>query len=25
LSWAAFACLTASIIPYMISCCTFRG
>ncbi|KAH7915121.1 actin cortical patch SUR7/pH-response regulator pali [Hygrophoropsis aurantiaca] len=25
LSWAAFACLAASIIPYMISCCTFRG
>ncbi|KAH7883850.1 actin cortical patch SUR7/pH-response regulator pali [Phlebopus sp. FC_14] len=25
LSWAAFACLAASIVPYMISCCTFRG
>ncbi|KAH7927369.1 hypothetical protein BV22DRAFT_1031852 [Leucogyrophana mollusca] len=25
LSWAAFACLTASIVPYMVSCCTFRG
>ncbi|KAI6031982.1 actin cortical patch SUR7/pH-response regulator pali [Pisolithus microcarpus] len=25
LSWAAFACLTASIVPYMISCCTYRG
>ncbi|EGO02720.1 hypothetical protein SERLA73DRAFT_176062 [Serpula lacrymans var. lacrymans S7.3] len=25
LSWAAFACLAVSVIPYMISCCTFRG
>lgn len=25
LAWAAFACLIASIIPYMISCCTYRG
>ncbi|KAF9229598.1 hypothetical protein BS17DRAFT_771667 [Gyrodon lividus] len=25
LIWAAFACLAASIVPYMISCCTFRG
>ncbi|KIJ68686.1 hypothetical protein HYDPIDRAFT_37127 [Hydnomerulius pinastri MD-312] len=25
LTWAAFACLAASIVPYMISCCTFRG
>jgi len=25
LSWAAFACLATSVIPYMISCCTFRG
>jgi len=25
LSWAAFACLATSIIPYTISCCTFRG
>lgn len=25
LSWAAFACLAASIVPYMISCCTYRG
>ncbi|KAF9650723.1 hypothetical protein BDM02DRAFT_3092710 [Thelephora ganbajun] len=25
LTWAAFACLATSIIPYMISCCTFRG
>ncbi|KAF8140000.1 actin cortical patch SUR7/pH-response regulator pali [Boletus edulis] len=25
LSWAAFACLLAAIIPSMISCCTFRG
>ncbi|KAF7784576.1 hypothetical protein Agabi119p4_741 [Agaricus bisporus var. burnettii] len=24
LTWAAFACLVASVIPYMISCCTFR-
>lgn len=23
--WAAFACMVASIIPYMITCCTFRG
>ncbi|KAG6332328.1 hypothetical protein ID866_6756 [Astraeus odoratus] len=25
LSWSAFACLAASIVPYMISCCTYRG
>jgi hypothetical protein len=25
LAWAAFACLVTSIIPYTISCCTFRG
>jgi len=25
LSWAAFALLATSIIPYSISCCTFRG
>jgi len=25
LAWAAFGCLTASIVPYMISCCTYRG
>lgn len=25
LAWAAFACLVTSIIPYMISCCTYRG
>lgn len=25
LAWAAFACLIASVLPYMISCCTFRG
>ncbi|KAL4064592.1 actin cortical patch SUR7/pH-response regulator pali [Scleroderma yunnanense] len=25
LSWAAFACLAASVVPYMISCCTYRG
>lgn len=25
LLWAAFACMLGSIIPYMISCCTFRG
>ncbi|KAJ8596808.1 hypothetical protein M405DRAFT_757022 [Rhizopogon salebrosus TDB-379] len=24
LTWAAFACLAASIVPYMVSCCTFR-
>ncbi|KAJ7139711.1 actin cortical patch SUR7/pH-response regulator pali [Mycena epipterygia] len=23
--WAAFASLLASIVPYMISCCTYRG
>jgi len=23
--WAAFACLTVSIVPYMLSCCTYRG
>ncbi|KAG2155466.1 hypothetical protein DEU56DRAFT_767568 [Suillus clintonianus] len=25
LSWAAFACLAAATVPYMVSCCTFRG
>ncbi|PCH33352.1 hypothetical protein WOLCODRAFT_135078 [Wolfiporia cocos MD-104 SS10] len=25
LAWAAFALLIASILPYMISCCTYRG
>ncbi|CAL1696336.1 unnamed protein product [Somion occarium] len=25
LAWGAFGCLIASIIPYMISCCTYRG
>lgn len=25
LTWAAFACLAVSIVPYMLSCCTFRG
>jgi hypothetical protein len=25
LTWAAFACLTVSIVPYMLSCCTYRG
>nr|GAT43675.1 predicted protein [Mycena chlorophos] len=25
LTWAAFASLFVSILPYMISCCTFRG
>jgi len=25
LAWASFACLVVSIVPYMISCCTFRG
>ncbi|KAG0703152.1 actin cortical patch SUR7/pH-response regulator pali [Suillus ampliporus] len=25
LVWAAFACLAASTVPYMVSCCTFRG
>ncbi|OBZ79074.1 hypothetical protein A0H81_00472 [Grifola frondosa] len=25
LLWAAFACLIVSILPYMISCCTYRG
>ncbi|KAK0198507.1 actin cortical patch SUR7/pH-response regulator pali [Armillaria mellea] len=25
LLWAAFACLFVSIIPYMITCCTYRG
>ncbi|KIP06914.1 hypothetical protein PHLGIDRAFT_90215 [Phlebiopsis gigantea 11061_1 CR5-6] len=25
LAWAAFACLIGSVIPYMISCCTYRG
>jgi len=23
--WAAWACLLASVAPYMISCCTYRG
>jgi len=25
MTWAAFACLTVSIVPYMLSCCTYRG
>ncbi|KAI0702416.1 actin cortical patch SUR7/pH-response regulator pali [Cytidiella melzeri] len=25
LAWAAFATIAASLIPYMISCCTYRG
>ncbi|KAG1866384.1 hypothetical protein C8R48DRAFT_633435 [Suillus tomentosus] len=25
LTWAAFACLAAATVPYMVSCCTFRG
>ncbi|KAI0080010.1 hypothetical protein K474DRAFT_1658247 [Panus rudis PR-1116 ss-1] len=25
LAWAGFGCLVASTIPYMISCCTYRG
>jgi hypothetical protein len=25
LVWAAFACLAAATVPYMVSCCTFRG
>ncbi|KAF5384698.1 hypothetical protein D9757_006249 [Collybiopsis confluens] len=25
LTWASFACLFASMIPYLISCCTYRG
>ncbi|TFK57646.1 hypothetical protein OE88DRAFT_1671778 [Heliocybe sulcata] len=25
LAWAAFACLFVSILPYMTSCCTYRG
>ncbi|KAF8225792.1 hypothetical protein L208DRAFT_1367821 [Tricholoma matsutake] len=25
LTWAAFACMVVSIVPYMISCCTYRG
>ncbi|KAF9015466.1 actin cortical patch SUR7/pH-response regulator pali [Cyathus striatus] len=25
MAWAAFACLIVSIVPYMISCCTYRG
>jgi len=25
LVWAAFASLSVSVLPYMISCCTFRG
>lgn len=24
LTWAAFACLVVSVVPYMISCCTYR-
>jgi len=23
--WAAFACMFASVIPHMVSCCTYRG
>ncbi|KAJ3506087.1 hypothetical protein NLJ89_g7069 [Agrocybe chaxingu] len=25
IAWAAFVCLFLSIIPYMLSCCTYRG
>jgi len=25
LSWTAFVCLLVATVPYMISCCTFRG
>jgi len=25
IAWAAFVCLTVSVIPYGISCCTYRG
>ncbi|KAH9486671.1 hypothetical protein JR316_0000736 [Psilocybe cubensis] len=25
LTWAAFACLIVSVVPYMVSCCTYRG
>jgi len=25
LTWAGFACLAVSIVPYMLSCCTYRG
>jgi len=25
LAWAAFGCLIVSVLPYMISCCTYRG
>ncbi|KAF8807667.1 hypothetical protein BYT27DRAFT_7165643 [Phlegmacium glaucopus] len=25
IAWAAFACLAVSVIPYGISCCTYRG
>ncbi|GJE87722.1 SUR7/PalI family protein [Phanerochaete sordida] len=25
LAWSAFACLIVSVLPYMISCCTYRG
>lgn len=25
LTWAAFVCLVVSVVPYMISCCTYRG
>ncbi|KAJ7293749.1 actin cortical patch SUR7/pH-response regulator pali [Mycena rebaudengoi] len=23
--WAAFVCLLVSVVPYMVSCCTYRG
>ncbi|GLB36498.1 putative SUR7/PalI family protein [Lyophyllum shimeji] len=25
MTWAAFVCLVVSVVPYMISCCTYRG
>ncbi|KDR85268.1 hypothetical protein GALMADRAFT_234029 [Galerina marginata CBS 339.88] len=25
LTWAAFVCLFVSIVPYVVSCCTYRG
>jgi len=25
ITWAAFACLFVSVVPYMVSCCTYRG
>ncbi|KAF9569833.1 hypothetical protein CPC08DRAFT_701702 [Agrocybe pediades] len=25
LTWAAFACLVVSVLPYVVSCCTYRG